>query len=62
MGKKKEKEIIPGLLFADNLVLLSDNESGLRAAIRALEEWTKKWRNNSKCFVFLIYCYYYPLT
>ena len=54
MGKKKDKEIIPGLLFADDLVLLSDSESGLRAAIRALEEWTKKWRmvvNNSKCGV-----------
>ena len=53
-GVTVEGESIPGLLFADDLVLMAGEEDELRKAMHVLEEWSTQWRfiiNNDKCGV-----------
>ena len=40
---------ICSLLYADDLVLISENETGLQNMLNVLEDWTKCWQLNINC-------------
>ncbi|MGH7239376.1 MAG: RNA-directed DNA polymerase, partial [Candidatus Saccharimonadales bacterium] len=56
-GVRMGEELVPGLLFADDLVIMADSEEELRLAIEEVEQWVREWRfivNNKKCGVMVV--------
>jgi hypothetical protein len=42
--KKEEKEELVGLMYADDLVILSEDEDKCKKAMRVVEKWSLKWQ------------------
>ncbi|OMJ20951.1 LINE-1 reverse transcriptase-like protein [Smittium culicis] len=50
---------IPGLLFADDAVVLADSSKNLQISLNAIAEWSDTWEmavNDSKCGIMAINC------
>ena len=54
MGVTCGNRLIPALLYADNMVLLAEDEKGMEESLNVLQEWCVEWSlrvNGSKCGV-----------
>ena len=54
VGVRCRGKLIPGLLYADDMILLAENEEMLKDGLNVLEEWCRQWGvkgNVPKCAI-----------